>query len=312
MSPYKTFAIVGFGYTGSVFAKQFADHKEDNLKWKILSRSVDKSELREAESQGAELIAVDYNSQDSLTTALAGVDIVLSTLRDGGLEDVQLNLVRAAKLLVSTFSFLASMEEIPWAFLFLDAHLKIADLKPKAETHALLKELNLLYALFFTGLWPSMALDPTIAKAIGLDFEAGKFTFFGDGNAVQSWTAPVDFAAFVYYVLTTRPACELENKVFQIEGDSKSIREVVTLWEKKSGRKAEIHQLSEEEIQAFISRQEFELYRFLPHQLKYGGLKVTGESNGIWPEWNSSQSKWEFYSLGELHTMFEEKRWTGS
>ena len=40
MSTYKTFAIVGYGYTAAVFAKYFAEHKEDGLKWKILSRTV--------------------------------------------------------------------------------------------------------------------------------------------------------------------------------------------------------------------------------------------------------------------------------
>lgn len=40
MSFYKTFAIVGFGYTGSVLAIHFTDHKEDNFKWRILSGSV--------------------------------------------------------------------------------------------------------------------------------------------------------------------------------------------------------------------------------------------------------------------------------
>lgn len=55
-----------------------------------------------------------------------------------------------------------------------------SDLVPKANTHALLKKLNLPYTLFFTGIWPSMILE--YGKATGIDFDAGTFSFFGDGT----------------------------------------------------------------------------------------------------------------------------------
>ncbi|KIJ41707.1 hypothetical protein M422DRAFT_255325 [Sphaerobolus stellatus SS14] len=286
MSTYKTFAIAGFGTTGALFAKHFAQNKENDLKWKVLSRSVTKPELQDAASQGAELAAVDYDSQASLINALQGVDVVLSALRDEGLEEVQLNLVRAAKAAgVKLF--------VPSEYGRSTLGTTEPYLISKANTHALLKALNLPYALFFTGIWPIMILEPAYGSATGIDFDAGKFSLFGDGTEPLSWTAPQDFVPFVYQVLTTLQPSQLENAVFQIEGDRKSFKQIIALWEKKTGRKAVIHERSEEEIQAYINAQEMELLRFIPRQWQLGGMRVSGESNRLWPEWNPKNSKWE-------------------
>jgi len=55
-----------------------------------------KPEIQEAAANGAEVAVVHYASQPSLISALKGVDVVLSTLRDDGLE-IQRDVVRAAK-----------------------------------------------------------------------------------------------------------------------------------------------------------------------------------------------------------------------
>ncbi|KIJ30354.1 hypothetical protein M422DRAFT_268113 [Sphaerobolus stellatus SS14] len=244
---------------------------------------VTKPELQEAASQGAELAAVDYDSQTSLINALQGVDVVLSALRDGGLEEVQLNLARAAKAAgVKLFvpseygrNILGITEPCKEIFPKVLAlrYLFILDLIFKANTHALLKALNLPYALFFTGLWPSMILEPAYGSATGINFDAGKFSLFGDGTEPLSWTAPEDFVPFVYHLLTTLQPSQLENA--------------------KTGKKADIHERSEEEIQAYIKAQEMELLRFIPRQWQHGGMRVGNESNKLWPEWNPKYSKWE-------------------
>ncbi|KIJ40230.1 hypothetical protein M422DRAFT_32294 [Sphaerobolus stellatus SS14] len=285
MSAYKSFAIAGFGKAGSLYANCFAQHKEDGFKWKVLSRSFAKPELRTAEAQGAELVAVDYDSQSSLINALKGVDVVLSTLRDEGLETVQLNLVRAAKEAgVKLF--------VPSEYGKNTLGIKEPYLKPKADTHDLLKELNLPYTLFFTGLWPSLILEPVSGILMGMDFDAGKFNFFGDGKIGLSWTTPEDFVPLAHHILTTLPLSELENSVFQIEGDRKSLKEIVALWQKKTGRKPEIYERSEEEIQAYIDSQDSNMMKLMPRELQRAGMRVTGEANKLWPGWKASNT-WE-------------------
>ncbi|KIJ55921.1 hypothetical protein M422DRAFT_239087 [Sphaerobolus stellatus SS14] len=285
-SAYKTFAIVGFGRAAAVFAKEFAAHKEDSLKWKILSRSITKPQIKEAELQGAELVAVNYDSQISLINALQAVDVVLSTLRDGGLEDVQRNLVRAAKAAgVKLF--------VPSEYGRNTIGITVPYLKPKADTHTLLKELDIPYTLFFTGIWPEIVFTAAFGQAIGLDFKAGKFSLFGDGTSASSWTVPEDFIPFVYRLLTTLPPPKLEYRAFEIEGDRKSFKEIIAMWEKKTGRKADIHERSEEEVQAFIDSMpaKFDGIRFFARQWQRGELLVTGEANKPWPEWKPK--KWE-------------------
>ncbi|KIJ41708.1 hypothetical protein M422DRAFT_255326 [Sphaerobolus stellatus SS14] len=286
MSAYQTFAIAGFGYSGAAFANQFAEQKDTGLKWKVLSRSITKPELQEAASQGAELVTIDYDSQSSLVSALQGVDVVLSTLRDEGLQEAQLNLVRAAKAAgVRLF--------VPSEYGRNTIGITAPYLKAKANTQDLLKELNLPYTLFFTGIWPSTILNPAIGQALGIDFEAGKFTLFGDGTAPLSWTTAEDFVPFVYRLLTTLSPSELENRAFEIEGERRSLKEIISVWEKKTGRKADIYERSDEEVQAYIDAQpeEYEVLRFFARYLQRGDMIVTGEANKLWPEWKPK--KWE-------------------
>ncbi|KIJ26098.1 hypothetical protein M422DRAFT_272875 [Sphaerobolus stellatus SS14] len=70
-----------------------------------------------------------------------------------------------------------------------------------------------------------MILEPTYGSSTGINFENETFTLFGDGTAPLSWTAPEDFVPFVYRLRTTLQLSQLENAVFQIEGDRKSFKE---------------------------------------------------------------------------------------
>ncbi|KAF8590766.1 NAD-P-binding protein [Ramaria rubella] len=278
MSSYKSFAIVGFGVVGALLAEEFLnDHASKGYKLRVLTRSKDKPELQAISAKGVDVLPVDYSSQKSIIDALKGSEVVLSALRDDGL-DIQTNVIRAAKdANVKLF--------VPSEY----GRNTVGDtseyLKVKADAQALLKELGLPYTLFFTGLWPEMLSSDSVGPHVGIDLKAGKFTFFGDGTPPQSWTSPRSFVPFVHHVLTSLPPSQLENKVFEIEGDRKSFRDLANLWEKKHGRSAQITQLSSEEVQTFIKNQTTPLFRFIPRVWESGDMLISGEGNKFWPEW---------------------------
>jgi len=84
----------------------------------------------------------------------------------------------------------------------------------------------------------------------------------------------------------------LEWKSFDIVGEQKTFKEIFKIWEVKSEKKADIHERTEEEIQAFIDSATTEVVRFFPRVWQHsdtGGL--SGKSNYLWPEWKPL--KWE-------------------
>jgi hypothetical protein len=87
-------------------------------------------------------------------------------------------------------------------------------------------------------------------------------------------------------VITTLPPSQLENKVFKIEGDRKSFRDLIALWESKHGRRADVTERSPEEVQRFLDEHPDPMFRFLKHAwTNPGGILVDGEDNRVWPEW---------------------------
>lgn len=76
MSGYTTFAVVGAGNIGSAITEELF---KAGSQVRVLSRTADKKV-----PEGAEVVAVDYESVDSLANALKGVDVVLVTLGNAG------------------------------------------------------------------------------------------------------------------------------------------------------------------------------------------------------------------------------------
>jgi hypothetical protein len=88
------------------------------------------------------------------------------------------------------------------------------------------------------------------------------------------------------HLLTTLTRAQLENHVFELEGDRKSFQELIALWETKHpGRRAHVTQRSAAETQEFIDAQTKELFRFIPQVWSRGEMLVSGEANRLWPAW---------------------------
>ena len=101
-----------------------------------------------------------------------------------------------------------------------------------------------------------------------------------------SWTSPRSFVPFVHHVITTLPPSQLENRIFEIEGDRKSFREIIALWEAKHERRAEVTERSPEEIQKYLEEHPDPFFKFIKHVFTaHGEMLISGKDNKVWPEW---------------------------
>ena len=172
MSGLKNFTIAGLGTVGSHIVRELLklknEGKVDNVT--ILTRSVsslaqplsntfvhlslqDSSSLDEYKASGAKIAVVDYGSAESLKNAVTGADVVISTVTHTALQ-VQHVLAEQAKaggvklFVPSEFGDATDRQNPEGIFL------------TKQSVHHKCKELDLPYALFFTGAHPDFVFIP--------------------------------------------------------------------------------------------------------------------------------------------------------
>jgi uncharacterized protein YbjT (DUF2867 family) len=100
MHNYKNIAIAGAtGGLGKVFITEFLKDKHFAVKALIRKESAfqKKDVTEELKHLGAEVVLVDYEDVKDLSRALHGVNVVISTLSGDGLQQAQLNLIKASK-----------------------------------------------------------------------------------------------------------------------------------------------------------------------------------------------------------------------
>ena len=102
-------------------------------------------------TQGTKFAAVDYNNHSTLTAALEGVEVVVSTVK-GTPEAVQgqkslADAAKAAGVKIFMPSDFGGSASNPFATM-------------KGKVHEYLKEINLPYAICYTGAWTDMIFNP--------------------------------------------------------------------------------------------------------------------------------------------------------
>lgn len=112
----------------------------------------------------------------------------------------------------------------------------------KKAMHDLLKELDLPYTIFYTGLFFEFA-----PHTLSLDVEAGKLTVVGDGKTKLALTKRSEVGQFVAHAVSTAPKSELQWAKIPFEGERLSLLEIAALVEKKTGKKLDVTFLDYEE-----------------------------------------------------------------
>ncbi|KAI0043498.1 NAD-P-binding protein [Auriscalpium vulgare] len=281
MSGFKKFVVLGAGNIGTFVAEELLKEKaagtiDDVL---IFTRpdSAKKADATKLALAGATIVPVDYADSAALTAALTGVHVVISTLPAGAIP--QQNLAARAAHAAGVQLFAPSEFGDP------------SDSAPdgpapvKAETVALLKELGLPYALFYTG----PLSDFVWISFLGLDIASGKVTVAGDGNAPISWTTRRDVARFIAYTFPRLPAAQLQNRAFRLEGERKSFNQVFEEYRTLSGKPLAVTYTPLPELDAQIAATDNFFAAFALKLAKLwgsGGGIVGTPDNGLYPGWN--------------------------
>ncbi|KAH9991970.1 NAD-P-binding protein [Russula compacta] len=281
MSGFKNFVIAGAGSVGTHIIEELLKlrntGKVDTVT--VLTRS-DSSNLDIYRDSGAKIAVVDYDSAESLKDAITGADVVISTLTHvpPALQRQHLLAEQAkaagVKLFVpSEFGDATDRENPEGVFAV------------KQSVHHKLKELDLPYALFFTGPHLNYVFVPTL----GLDLKSGNVTVGLDGNALNSFTAQSDIGRFVVYVLTNLPRSKLEWRVFRIEAERKSFNQIFKEHEERTGKKLKVTYRSESELKTSIAKNSADIVPVL--QLDWGlGGGLVGTLDQLnaseYPDWN--------------------------
>ncbi|KDQ57214.1 hypothetical protein JAAARDRAFT_35821 [Jaapia argillacea MUCL 33604] len=278
MSGYKTFAIAGAGTIGAVIVEEYLKLKDEGTITSVivLTRTASAATSNLA-TKGAKIVTVDYDSPSSLEAALSGVDVLVSSLGSKAVG-AQGPLAEAAKKAgVQLF--------VPSEFGINTAGHTEGRLAPKAALHKKLEQLDLPYALYQVGFFS----DTSFIPAFGWDLAKGVVTIYGEGNTPISWTSSRDIARFVAYSTTALPREKVEWRTFRIEADRKSLNEVLSEYEEKSGKKLNVTRVSRKDLQDGFEKNPQDSAKLLQLIWERGG-GVIGRpdelANSEWPEWN--------------------------
>ena len=173
----------------------------------LFQDSVPKHEALAA--RGAIIVPIaDYSATSEVSKALAGIDVVISTLSHTAF-DLQIPLAHGAKA-AGVQLFLPSEFGSPT-----DGATDGFFGYKVALNKKIREEVGLPTAVFFTGGFADAIWGPLI----GLDLKSGNVSVGGDGNAKASFTSRADIGRYIAYVLTTVSPTVAKNKIFRIEGE---------------------------------------------------------------------------------------------
>jgi len=273
MSGFKTFAIAGVGNVGAPIAKELI---KKGLKVVGLTRKGSNKALPE----GVIVREIDYEDHASLVDALQGVEVVISTISTLEGFPLQIKLADAAKS-VGVQLFVPS----EFGHSTLDPDEENGPFVSKRHLQRHLKEIGLPYALFFTGGFT----DQVITPFFGFDIPNRTVRIVGEGKGKIGWVTRPDVARYVAYVLTQLPKSQLENAVFSIEGDRKSLREIVSIIEKVHGITITVDRADFEQIKAEVYPSPKSFAQFADYfRVKWELGKGAGDplTNNLYPGWN--------------------------
>ncbi|VDC03007.1 unnamed protein product [Peniophora sp. CBMAI 1063] len=279
MSGYKNFAVVGAGTIGLPVIEELLNTKSTGSidKVVLLTRPESVSKYDPLAARGATITPVaDYNSISEVSKALAGVEVVISTISRAGFE-LQIPIAKGAKE-AGVKLFLPSEFGSPTDKATEGLYAAKAELNRKIR-----EEVGLPTAVFFTGGFA----DVTWGPFIDLDLKSGSVGVGGDGSAKASFTSRHDIGRYIAYVLSTYPPELSKNKTFRIEGEHASLNDVFAQYEKKHGVKLQVRHTPIEELKEKVKKNPQDIASFLHLVWATGGGDVgTPLDNGLFPEWN--------------------------
>lgn len=213
----------------------------------LTRRTSDPEAVGQLAALGAEIVQGDLKEIDSLRSACAGVDTVVSTATatrsrgpGDGLEasdrQGQLNLVAAAR------------EAGVRRFVLLSVPATIEAGNPLLEAKQAVEGALRASGMTYTILRPDFFMEAWLGPALGFDYPNARATIYGDGTRPISWISLGDVAEYAVRSLDDAAA---ENATLELGGpEALSPREVVRIFEEVSGRPFEVQHVPEEALRA--------------------------------------------------------------
>ncbi|KIX07470.1 uncharacterized protein Z518_02123 [Rhinocladiella mackenziei CBS 650.93] len=244
-------AIVGAaGETGMSIVKALLPSTTPKFEITSLTRpaSVNKPINVELKNKGVQIVPVSLTGpQDEVVKALAGIDVVISTINPAALNE-QIHLADAAKL-AGVKRFIPSN----WAPVTPPEGVMLArEQKERIINHVL--KIRLGYTIIDVGLWYQVAVPPVPSGR--LDYCAAKalkplWALGGDGNVASALTYLDDIGRYVAHIIADPRT--LNKKVFAYN-ETLTRNQIYDLLERLSGESLERNYVSEEEANKNIEQ----------------------------------------------------------
>jgi uncharacterized protein YbjT (DUF2867 family) len=223
--------------------------------------------------RGAEVIEGDLlDPTDRLARTLEGVEVVISAVQGGAdvVTDGQVNLIRAAekagvpRMIPSDFG--VDLHRLDYGDnVFLDHRKKASE----AFTGSGVRPTSLLNGAFF-----EVMTQPFIEM---VDWEAGTFSYWGDGDQPCDFTTVADTAEYTAAAALDR---SVTGRAVRVAGDVLSMKEFHQALERGSGRRLKVrHQGGAEDLRAQIQRRKATAQSPVEYvALQYVWAMVTGKA----------------------------------
>jgi NADH dehydrogenase len=232
------------GFLGSAICTLLAE-KERPFR-ALVRKDSDPAKVKQLEEIGADLVQADLKEPETLKTACAGIDQVISTAsttfsrREGDTIDSvdrqgQLNLVEAASAAgVKRFVYISfrDLKEFPCPL----------NAAKRAVEKALMES-----GMTYTALQPTYFMEVWLSPGLGFDYNEGKARILGTGEQKNSFISLFDVAKFAVAALDNPAA---ENRAFEIGGpEPLSWLEAVRIFEETSEKKFEVEKVPMEALE---------------------------------------------------------------
>ncbi|KAJ7771518.1 hypothetical protein B0H16DRAFT_1364090 [Mycena metata] len=207
---YTSFAVFGGGRVGLPIIEEFARRQVSVV---LFSRPGSAS--KKTVPAGVEIVELDFLDVNKISAALQqhGVQVVLSTIGVAAAVSQNKAIVDAAKLAGAKLF-------VPAEYGLTTEGQTEGPLGDKREVADYLKATGIPAVQFYNGLFIEF-----IPWLTGFP-EDPKMRVIGKGETPISFTAIIDVAGFVAHVLTTLPSAELGNRIFRLEGERASLKEL--------------------------------------------------------------------------------------
>ncbi|EJU01287.1 NADP-binding protein [Dacryopinax primogenitus] len=285
MSGFKTFAVVGAGDIGRFILEELVRHIPDETVTSVVALTRSSVGYEDLKAQGIVFKTIDYSDPAGLLASLQGIDVVISAISGGGLL-AQISLADAAKA-----AGIKHFVLFEYGNPTIGKTEGIFGLKNRVREHLL--ALDLPYSQFFTGAFADWFFDGRPEWAF--DLPNGKAVVRGSGNAPISWTSSPDIARYIVYILTHLSPAEQKNTRFAMEGDRKTINQVLEEYQTRTGKKLDITYESKEFLEKQVEEHpdDFEngvIRRlFLEWENGQGQTGTPEEVNKYWPEFRPAK-----------------------